>query len=186
VDLLRLYSTIALVRIVTTNFDLLFERASEKVFGGIPDLYVAPALPLGWDFTGIVHVHGSLSRSPQTVLTDVDFGKAYLTEGFARRFLVQLFRSFTVLFVGYSHNDVVLNYLARALPEKEAGSRYALVGEGSDDQHWASLGITPIAFPVRNGDYSALNEGIGKLADLNVRGVADDESHSLLRQRGAR
>ena len=40
------------------------------------------------------------------VLTDADFGRAYLTEGWARRFLVELFRSFTVLFVGYSHNDI--------------------------------------------------------------------------------
>lgn len=50
------------------------------------------------------------------VLTDADFGRAYLTEGWARRFLVEVFRQYTVLFVGYSHSDVVMNYLARASP----------------------------------------------------------------------
>ena len=39
------------------------------------------------------------------VLTDKDFGRAYLTEGWARRFIQDLFLKFTVLFVGYSHND---------------------------------------------------------------------------------
>ena len=51
-----------------------------------------------------------------------DFGRAYLTEGWARRFLVDLFRSFPVLFVGYSHNDIVMTYLARALPPSEGGA----------------------------------------------------------------
>jgi hypothetical protein len=32
-------------------------------------------------------------------------------------FFVDLFRHFTVLFVGYSHNDLIVSYLARALPE---------------------------------------------------------------------
>ena len=65
------------------------------------------------------------------VLTDADFGRAYLTEGWARRFLVELFRQFTVLFVGYGHNDTVMNYLARALPESDVAKRFALTGESS-------------------------------------------------------
>ncbi|MGR5939314.1 SIR2 family protein [Bacillus pacificus] len=35
-----------------------------------------------------------------------------MTEGWARRFLVDLFSNYTVLFVGYSHNDPVMKYLA--------------------------------------------------------------------------
>jgi hypothetical protein len=62
-----------------------------------------------------------LTAHQDIVLTDSDFGRAYLTEGWARRFLVDLFRHFTVLFVGYSHSDTVMHYLARALPEQEAG-----------------------------------------------------------------
>src|SRR5690554_7670999 len=40
------------------------------------------------------------------VITDREFGRAYLTEGWARRFLVALFRKYVVLFVGYSHDDL--------------------------------------------------------------------------------
>ena len=115
-DLLRLFSGAGHVRVVTTNFDRLFEQASKGVFNSIPELFQAPALPLGNDFNGIVHVHGTVIHAGGMVLTDKDFGRAYLTEGWARRFLVALFREFTVLFVGYGHNDTVMNYLARALP----------------------------------------------------------------------
>ena len=77
----------------------LFEQASKDVLDSIPEVFRAPALPLGNDFNGIVHVHGAVSHPGGMVLTDKDFGRAYLTEGWARRFLVALFRHFTVLFV---------------------------------------------------------------------------------------
>ncbi len=77
-DLLRLFHTVDRVRLVTTNFDLHFENAANALFGAIPDVYRAPALPLGYDFSGIVHVHGALPRARDLVLTDADFGRAYL------------------------------------------------------------------------------------------------------------
>jgi hypothetical protein len=100
------------------------------------------------------------------VLTDADFGRAYLTEGWARRFLVDLFRSFTVLFIGYSHDDVVMHYLSRALPIGESVRRYALIANDAKSDEWVVRGIEPIIFekPVP-GDYSLLNDGISKLAD---------------------
>ena len=136
------------VRIVTTNFDELFEQAAKDVLDFTPDVFRAPALPLGRSFNGIVHVHGVLSHPEGMVLTDGDFGRAYLTEGWARRFLVELFREFSVLFVGYDHNDTVMNYLARALPEGGGNRRFAMTGGARDFQHWSVLGIKPIIFPA--------------------------------------
>ena len=138
-DLLRLFPGGRSTRIVTTNFDLLFEQAAaEGDAGSNAEVFKAPALPLGRDFSGIVHVHGAVDRPETMVLTDKDFGRAYLTDGWARRFLVDLFRSWTVLFVGYSHGDTVMNYLARALP---AGGveRFALTDE-AEDGRWSRLG----------------------------------------------
>jgi len=59
-ELLRLFPTLESVRVVTTNFDLLIEVAAGTVFGSSPEVYSGAALPLGRDFTGIVHVHGAL------------------------------------------------------------------------------------------------------------------------------
>ena len=174
-DLLRLYSGAGQVRVVTTNFDRLFEQASKDVFDSRPGVFRAPALPLGNDFNGIVHVHGAVSHPGGMVLTDKDFGRAYLTEGWARRFLVALFREFTVLFVGYGHNDTVMNYLARALPVSAPGQRFALTGEDeADRQRWRVLGIEPIKYPQENdADYSKLHEGVRRLAEFYGRGVLD-------------
>lgn len=174
-DLLRLFRTADRVRLVTTNFDLHFETAADALFSAVPDVYRAPALPLGYDFSGIVHVHGALPRARDFVLTDADFGRAYLTEGWARRFLVDVFRRYTVLFVGYSHDDVVMNYLARALPTDSVAVRFALTNE---DGSWELLGITPIRFVKDTGadPFKELYDGVQRLADRTTRGALDWQS----------
>lgn len=170
-DLLRLFGNQSAVRIVTTNFDTLFKDAADNIFESPPVIYSGPALPLGNDFSGIVHVHGSIEREQDIVLTDSDFGRAYLTEGWARRFLVGMFRSYTVLFVGYSHNDMVMKYLARALPTETR--RFALTPESEVDR-WRILNISTIAYsmPAYN-DHGALSEGISGLVTHMSRGVFD-------------
>lgn len=174
-DLLRLFRTADRVRLITTNFDLHFETAAKSLFGAVPDVYRAPALPLGYDFSGIVHVHGALPRGRDLVLTDADFGRAYLTEGWARRFLVDVFRRYTVLFVGYSHNDVVMNYLARALPADNVAGRFALTDE---DGSWELRGITPIRFSKGTGadPFKKLYDGVQRLAERTTRGALDWQS----------
>lgn len=174
-DLLRLFRTVDRVRLVTTNFDLHFETAANALFGAVPDVYHAPALPLGYDFSGIVHVHGALPRARDLVLTDADFGRAYLTEGWARRFLVDVFRRYTVLFVGYRHNDVVMNYLARALPADSIAGRFALTDE---DGNWELLGIKPIRFMKGAGtdQFKELYDGVQRLAERTSRGALDWQS----------
>ena len=171
-DLLRLYRTPQSVRVVTTNFDALFEQAAAHLFDPSPAAFTAPALPLGSGFSGIVHVHGDLGDPGGMVLTDADFGRAYLTEGWARRFLVDLFRTHTVLFVGYSHSDTVMNYLSRALPP-DARDRFALTDE-PDGAKWQLLGVEPIRYEKSaEGDHSALAEGVRRLADYSRRALLD-------------
>lgn len=86
-DLMRLFRSHDRVRIVTTNFDLLFEAAAQVVYDKCPEVFRAPALPLGRAFRGLVHVHGALTHPHEMVMTDVDFGRGYLTEGCWVRFM---------------------------------------------------------------------------------------------------
>lgn len=172
-DLLKLYPESMAPRIVTTNFDTLFEQAEKCLFVSRPDVFTSPALPPGGHFTGIVHVHGMLSRPKDMVLTDADFGRAYLTEGWARRFLVDVFRSYTVLFVGYRHNDTIMNYLSRALPVDETESRFAVTHE-TDDSRWQYLGIEPITYvKSSDNDHGALYRGVNGLAKNTRRSILD-------------
>ena len=91
-------------RLVTTNFDDLFERAQtalreKESSGHCLTEYVAPALPPAkpLTFRGLVYLHGKLKSSPddrQLVLTTADFGMAYMLEGWALRFSTELFRHY--------------------------------------------------------------------------------------------
>ena len=173
-NLLRLYLDAGPIRVVTTNFDLLFEQAADALnLKPSVEVFRAPALPLGARFNGIVHVHGAVTDYDEMVLTDTDFGRAYINEGWAQRFLVELFNKFTILFVGYSYQDTIMNYLTRALPPSEDDRRFALIPENdADTQRWRALRIQPINYPP-SSDHSELNNGIRGLADFFQRTVLD-------------
>jgi hypothetical protein len=128
------------VRLVTTNYD---RHLSTVLAGQDVAEYLAPALPMGDDFDGIVYLHGRIDQEHRRLIaTDEDFGKAYLNDAWAARFLDRMFGEYPVLFVGYSHNDTIMKYLARGLGGRSE-SRYALTSD-SDDTFWRRLGITPI------------------------------------------
>ena len=170
-NLLRLYTKPEDVRIVTTNFDPLFEQAADDIFNTSPQVFQAPALPLGQRPQGIVHIHGSVNEPTEMVLTAEDFGRAYLTEadGWARRFLVDLFVNHTVLFVGYSHQDTIMTYLTPSLPPDGRQQRFALIGAwNSDDQdHWRRMGVEPVTFHQEDAnDFTVLDAAVSGLANL--------------------
>ncbi|MDP9474185.1 MAG: DUF4020 domain-containing protein [Actinomycetota bacterium] len=176
-DLLRLLKPESGIRLVTTNFDPHFTTAAGEVLEGRVAVFNAPALPLGNRFDGIVYLHGSVEQDPEElVLTDGDFGRAYLTEGWARRFLQAMFETYTVLFVGYSHNDVVTSYLARGLPPGLQGQRFALTHE-SDPGRWNLLGISPIAYPLTDAPnrHAALGWSVERWIEIARMGVLDHE-----------
>ena len=113
-------------RIVTTNFDRIFERVISRDKLRIAS-FEAPLLPIPklshWN--GIVYLHGLLPAKPdetalnRLVLSSGDFGMAYLTERWAARFVSALFQNYIVCFVGYSVNDPVLRYMMDALAADE-------------------------------------------------------------------
>jgi hypothetical protein len=150
---LRIFGSPEKVRIVTTNFDDHFSAAARSVFRkhAVKEFY-APALPQGDDFQGIVYLHGSARENPQAmVLTDKNFGAAYLTRGWVRDFLISLFSEYTVLFVGYSHNDITTTYLARGLNQAQVKPRWTLVSSNlkqEAEEHWAHLEIGVQQYPI--------------------------------------
>ncbi len=173
-DLLRLFGHQDRVRVVTTNFDHHFETAAQNLFSSIPAVYRGPALPLGHDFSGIVALHGSVNEPDRMVLTDQDFGRAYLTEGWARRFLTTLFNQYVVLFVGYSHSEPIMDYLARALPPRT--ERFALVKRDDDLGLWHQRGIEPLPYPIdSHGGHACLPEAIQEWAKWSNQGALETE-----------
>ena len=154
-SLVKLFKIPDKLRLVTTNFDPLFNNYAKELWGqndlDYLDYYYAPALPLGNDFTGIVYLHGSVLRDEKhIVITDKDFGRAYLTEGWARNFLQAMFSEYTVLFIGYSYTDPVIPYLTRGLPPSSNNSRFAFIPDSDAPTRWKHLGIQPVTYSNKN------------------------------------
>ena len=92
-----------------------------------------------------------------------------------RVFLLIYTRQYTVLFVGYSHTDPVVPYLARGL--RPGTIRYALVmkSEEGDYSHWKRMGITPVPYPQANEceEHQALYRAIHAWAEHVQMGSLD-------------
>lgn len=153
-------------RIITTNFDRLFEEVIATKSLQI-ERFHAPLLPVPknrWD--GLVYLHGLLTLAPtpndldRLVVSSGDFGLAYLTERWAARFVSELFRNYIVCFVGYSINDPVLRYMMDALaadrllgespPEMFAFGSYSKDKETERANEWRAKNVTPILYREHN------------------------------------
>ena len=93
------------------------------------------------------------------VLTTRDFGNAYLRHGWAAQFVVEMFREFTVLFIGYSLSDPVMRYLMDVFATESGEGRqfrsaFALVPydsgkSGEREQQgtlWEAKRVTPVLY----------------------------------------
>ncbi|MCY3862381.1 MAG: DUF4020 domain-containing protein [bacterium] len=158
-------------RIVTTNYDRHLSTCLEESLDGGLDEYPSLAFPQREGFTGIVYLHGSVKEPAEhLVVTDADFGKAYLeTPWTAAQFLSGVFQSSTVLFIGYSHDDTLMEYLARSLPADET-DRFALCcQQEAESGLWQQRGIKPISY----GSHEALPELLWKWAARARMGVLE-------------
>lgn len=178
------------LRLVTTNFDRVFERVGKRA-SILFTPHVAPMLPVPknsrWD--GLVYLHGLLPIKPdenalnRLVVTSGDFGLAYLTERWAARFVSELFRNYVVCFVGYSINDPVMRYMMDALaadrmlgevtPQAWALGDVTPGEEATKTIEWKAKGVNPILYEVAAGDksHSALHGTLKAWAETYRDGV---------------
>lgn len=162
-SILSLFRRAEDVRIVTTNFDPHFSTCAQERNWRLKE-YCAPALPVGSDFSGIVYLHGSIADPTGMILTDRDFGRAYMSDGWATVFLQRLFQQYTVIFIGYSHGDPMVTYLNLGLRNKNK-RQFVLIS--ADDPKWQRLGITPLLYKAgeEHGGHAKLEGALKAWAD---------------------
>lgn len=192
------------LRLVTTNFDRVFHSAAKRI-GQVFQAYSAPLLPVPKNsrWNGLVFLHGLLPSKEditalnRLIMTSGDFGLAYLTERWAARFVSELFREYTVCFIGYSINDQVLRYMMDALAadrmQGEVTPKAWALGdcepgkEKSKVIEWEAKGVTPILYeiPAGSNDHSKLHKTLHAWADTYRDGVLGKErivvNHALTR-----
>lgn len=173
-------------RLVTTNADDLFVRASEKAGFQKEINDVAPKLPVPAKerWKSIVHVHGLLDYDNpgegETVFTTSEFGRAYLTEGWANRFVNELFRNYQVVFAGYSVDDPVMRYMVDAVlseTERRAGyskpHAFVPISETNAEMarlEWKAKNVVPIEYD-KSGRHKKLGDTIVEWARIHKKGL---------------
>jgi SIR2-like domain len=143
-----------IIRLITTNFDLLFEDCDPKI-----PVSRQPRLPdplRSQDFRGIIHLHGHVTADytdaagDGLIISSGEFGRAYLSDRWAADFIKTVLERFFVVFVGYSADDPPMQYLLEALnrsPGSFSGA-YALQSGSYEDAEarWVQKGVKPIVY----------------------------------------
>jgi hypothetical protein len=159
-------------KLLTTNFDTLFERAAAA--GGFKDVpsHAGKSIPKpgGERDYGILHIHGrnadaslGLTQS-DLVLTSADFGDAYLRDGWASQYIEDRMRLGTLVLVGYSAEDAAMRLLLETLDAdrdrfRDLKNIYAIDRATADSAAlWKAKGITPIEFNEFDDIYQTLTE----------------------------
>ncbi|MDT9013475.1 SIR2 family protein [Novosphingobium sp. APW14] len=159
------------IRLVTTNFDLLFEACVDDT---VPR-WGPPALPNAQSerFSGIVHLHGRVDTNyaaagdDEFIVSSGDFGRAYLSDGWATRFMQGLLARFQIVFVGYAADDPPVSYLLEALNLRAGSQRglYAFQSGINDDEKalWWHRGVHAIEYEAE--DFTPLWGSLALWAD---------------------
>lgn len=159
-------------RLITTNFDLLFEECDSTI-----PVLSPPRLPnplRGDEFNGIIHLHGHVTADYSNaagdgfIISSAEFGRAYLSDRWAADFIRTVLEQFFVVFVGYSADDPPMQYLLEAL-NRSAGSlsgAYAFQSGSFDDAEarWVQKGVKPIVYDYSK-DHTALWDTISLWAE---------------------
>jgi hypothetical protein len=168
--------------IVTTNFDLLLEVASQRLRSPV-QTYALGSIPRPsrqTDFSGVLHIHGALdrnlSRFSELVLSDQDFGEFYLRRRVVPDFIYDAARLFHLVLVGYSANDPPMRYLLNAVAADgsrfdDLKERFTFFGTNAPDpvslEDWKARGITPIHYDS-NGNHNALLATLERWSELSA------------------
>ena len=110
------------------------------------------------------------------IVSSSDFGRAYLAEGWATRFIRDLLDQYTVILLGYSANDPPVRYLLQGLHTQRHGSRARLFAfdRGTKEEvlpRWRDSGVQALPYSGIGNDHSALWDTLSEWAER-----ADDPS----------
>lgn len=137
-------------RLITTNFDRLFQLAAPDIPKILPPNLPDPRRD---EWEGVVHLHGMVNpdysgvASKEFILSSADFGRAYLSDGWATAFMRALVEKYKIVFVGYSADDPPIQYLLEGLKGSAKARGLYVFQKGEEEEAsalWRHKGVTAI------------------------------------------
>ncbi|MDY4380036.1 SIR2 family protein [Pectobacterium brasiliense] len=145
-------------QLVTTNFDRLFDDCGRKLQVWQPPRLPDPLRPN--EINGVVYLHGRATptytgaEGDGFVLSSSEFGRAYLSDGWATTFIREILGKYVVVFVGYTADDPPVQYLLEALRRASENheNAYAFQSGDHDDAvaRWRHKGVKAIPYSPDN------------------------------------
>jgi SIR2-like domain len=116
----------------------------------------------------MVYLHGRMPTQPADgtrrlgfILSNADFGRAYLADGWATRFVRDLLQHYVIVLLGYSATDPPMRYLLEGLHargDKAPAVIYAF-DNGSDEEvelRWRDRGVRALSYENADGSHAGL------------------------------
>lgn len=124
----------------------------------------------------VLHLHGSIEDENSLIITTSDYLKHYIAGSKAAIILEEIFKSHTVLFVGYGLEEYeILEYLvSKASPVKGTLQHYMLYPMFKEEsnlfefqrKYYAELGIELVPYPIGENGYEHLATVIQEWAKI--------------------
>lgn len=159
-------------QVVTTNFDILFEKAHSEKDIRINFPPFLPDLSSEAPVAGVTYIHGRINQysrhlpkemnlSNDLILSKSDFGRAYLSEGWAAGLVRYLISKYTVVFVGYRAEDPPIQYMLLGMESHSMRSKlYAFEQEKTKSRkdEWEEKGVTLIPYFEHENLWDTISE----------------------------
>ena len=159
-------------QVVTTNFDILFEKARKEKDIRVNFPPFLPDLSSKAPVAGITYIHGRINQTSfhlpkemnipnDLILSKADFGRAYLSEGWAAGLVRYLISKYTVVFVGYRAEDPPIQYMLLGMEKHSIRSKlYAFERETTESRkaEWEEKGVTLIPYSDHKDLWETISE----------------------------
>lgn len=142
-------------RLITTNFDLLFEEACNNQIESVTRSNF-PHIKYSDNDWGIVHLHGKVdshysgSDKDGFVLSSSEFGDAYVSQGWAKNFIKDVLDKYIAVFIGYTADDPPIKYLLEGLQQSNGFKHKAYAFQPGPNEEaveqWREKGVEALVY----------------------------------------
>ena len=141
-NILKLFTKSENIKIITTNYDDLFQKAAKELKLPKLNFFTHRALPSYDNIDRLIQLHGStLDTYNDLVISSKHFNNTYFSGGSLITFITEVFKHNHILYIGFSNNDIIWELLSNVHSDIDIKYRYALCSD-KDTKFWNELHIS--------------------------------------------
>jgi len=159
--------------IITTNYDILIEKAYYELYKKFPKIINYNEIKNGIEIPHnffIAKIHGDIEDPSTIILSQIDYMNLIHKSPIYIQFLKSLFKKYTVIFTGYSFNDPDIKFIVDNLSFED--NYCYLITSNQEitqiecDRYFKDQKIIVLGFDKTNNSYRQLDIGFEELLEL--------------------